>query len=48
MTSAAEQLKFLVWKWCQMNNLIVFQQTFDNKIMTFPSELEMLGCYYMK
>ena len=25
-TSAAEQLKFLVWKRCQMNNLIVFKK----------------------
>ena len=26
VTSAAEQLKFLVWKWCQMNNLIAFEK----------------------
>ena len=45
--SASQQLKFLVWKWCQMN-LIVFEKNFDDKIMTFLSVLQTLGHYNMK
>ena len=29
-------------------NLIVFEKTFDIKIMTFFPALEMLGCYCVK
>ena len=31
-----------------LNEFISFRKTFDNKIMTFPSALEMLGHYCMK
>ena len=35
VTSAAEQLRFLIWKWCQMNNLTVFEKPSIRKSWLF-------------